>query len=167
MKTVRMLSAQVSALVLGFVLLAPSPAGAQHVRVFSGASYDFAVTAAPNEEVRVTILNPQPADPSAAGHGNVEFIWKIEVGEPADGVPGLTTVEPGEARTFALDPRACGQLLGGRTGLRRVVVSFDLRPELVDDVPQPPPAVTVEIVDLRTGETRTALLLPAVRQVRE
>ena len=165
MKTVRKISVQVSMLVLGFVLLAPAPAGAQHVRVFDGSGYDFAVTLAPNEEVRVTVVNPAPIDP-ARSHGNVEFEWKVEEGESADGIPGLTTVKPSEARTFVLNPWPSGQPISGRTDLRRVVVSFELRAEIVEDIPTPSSAVSVEIVDLKTGQARMGLLLPAVNPAR-
>ena len=162
--TARMISACVSTLVLGCGLLAPAPAHAQSGHVFTlTRHYDAAVTVSPNEMVHVTIVNPKP-DPAATVGGNVEFEWKVEEGESSEGELGFT-IEPGEARTFTLDPRAAGELLDGRSGLRRVVVSFALHAEVHEDVPAPVPSVAVELVNVRTGEARMALLLPAIQSV--
>jgi hypothetical protein len=159
-----MVSAYVSGLVLGFVLLAPAFARAQNGPVFRTTNFDFALTATPNETVYVTIVNPRP-DPAATAGGNIEFEWKVEEGESSVGEPGLTTIAPGEARTFRLDPRASGGPLDGGSGLRRVVVGFALRAEVRGDAPQPAPSATVELVDRRTGGARIGLLLPAIQAV--
>ena len=130
--TARDISACVSTLILGCVLVAPTPAHAQRGHVFTlTRHYDAAVTASPNEMVHVTIVNPKP-DPAAGVGGNVEFEWKVEEGESSEGELGFT-IEPGEARTFTLDPRAGGQPLDGRSGLRRVVEGAGLAWEAAEE----------------------------------
>jgi hypothetical protein len=152
--TARTITSFLAALVLASFAAAPTPAKTRLPLVMT-VSYNFSLLAAPNEAVYITVLNPA-ADRNGTSHGNVEFEWKVEEGESSDPEPGLTTIVPGEARSFMLDPRACGTPLDAGSGVRRMIVDFDLRLTHGEGVEATDPAVSVELVDRRTGAARVA-----------
>ena len=147
MKTFR----TISALALGFALLVPAPALAQHVRVFDGTTHAFVVPAAPNHEVRVTVHNPKLVAPIGEDEAQVDFYLKLH------GVDGdvTHTIDPGAAYTFVIDPRSTGHVVDERTGLRHVPVSFHVEVEVIEGRRTPEPAVTIELVNTRTREAHT------------
>lgn len=164
MTTVRTISACVFALVLWCGLLAQALAQGQNGPIFKTTNFDVPLLAAPNEAVYVTIHNPKP-DPAVGRGGNIEFEWKVEEGESSGGVPGLTTIAPGEARSFCLDPRTSGVLLDGAAGARRVIVGFALHVEEGEGLAPSDPSISVDLVDRRTGAARSAVI--RIKRIKE
>jgi hypothetical protein len=144
---------------LALVLIAPSAALGQHVRVFDGRSYALAVPAPANHEVRVTIVNPALAAPPDTSAAQVDYFLKLTTVD-GEATTAVRTIGPGEAYSFTLDPRAVGEVVEPRTGLRRVIVGFHVEAEVVEGRCAPQPAVTIELVNVRTREAQTVQSYP-------
>jgi hypothetical protein len=160
MKTLRSISSVAFALALGLAGFGPTPALAQHIRVFSG-SYNFTLSAAPDQDVRVTVLNPKFVAPAGDPVPLMPIYMDIQ-GVDAT-VQASPQIEPGAAYSFVIDPRTSGTVIDPRYGTRRVVVSFQIIGSGPDGATPPAPGVTVELVNRRTGESRIALIVPAVQ----
>ncbi len=160
MKTVRNVPLHALVLALALALFVPATVLAElqvELPPVYVTSYSVSAHASSDQRIEVTIVNPRPARAGVAG-GNIEFEWKVEEGESFPLEPGLTTIEPGEARTFTLDPRASTP--------RQVIVGFELRSRARARAAPPPVGVSVETVDLVTKERRLMLLVPAIQVVR-
>ena len=160
MKIVRSISAPALALVVGLALLAPVPAHAQRNGNLQVAQfyYGAVVPATDQQLIRVTIGNPYFAaptddDPEASGRYLLELRdLKGDVSE--------TTIGPGMAWKYVIDPRVDGILIDPRTGLRHVNVSFQVVAQVVDGQRAPQPSLTIEVVNARTGQVQSFLAFP-------
>lgn len=151
MKT-RMISASVLALVVGFAVLAPTAAFAQHVKVFDGHTAVY-LPAADSQLLRVTIGNPTVPD-STSDQRSQAFV--IEFDRPIDPV----VIKPGESFTYTLDPREVGVVVDGRPGQRHVSVGFQFKTEVVEGMTTPQPSLTIEVLNRRTGEVMSFYAFP-------
>jgi hypothetical protein len=151
---IRLLSAPLLALVVGLVMLAPTPAFGQHTRLIFGDDQGIFVPAADHQMIRVTIGNPHmPASP-AEPRSPQSFV--IQFDRPVDPV----TIGPGESFTYTLDPREVGVLVDPRTRLRHVRVSFRFQTEVLECQSAPRPAVTIEILNTSTGKVESFTAYP-------
>lgn len=157
MKCVRVISASVLALTVALALLAPAPAFGQHVKTFDGRGYAYLVPATATQLVRVTVANPHLLAPTDESEAQVDFFLKLQ---GVDGDISSQTIDPGAAYTFTLDPRSVGRLVDPRTGLRHVTVSFRVEVEVLEGRPALQPAVTIELVNSRTGEIMSFYAFP-------
>jgi hypothetical protein len=140
-----MISAPVLALVAGLAMLAPAPALGQHTRLIFGDDQGVFVPATDAQMIRVTIGNPGLPAATADSPPQPSFI--IEFDRPVDPV----TIAPGEAFSYTLDPREVGVVVDQRTLVRTVRVSFHFKVEVLEGQPAPRPALTIELLNRRTG----------------
>ena len=148
--SVRTISAFVLSAFLGLALLAPAPARAQDqgepIEVRSW-SYAASSTAGQGQLFRVTVLNPKliaaEGEPVPA---QVDYYLKVQ------GIDGEARIAPGEAHTFTIDPRVCGELIDPRTGARRVIVDLRVEARVPPDAPAAAPVATVDLVNAGTGK---------------
>jgi hypothetical protein len=148
MKTIRLFSVSMLALVLVFAPLAPASARAQSGKLFSGRVHTFVCPADTNHEVRTTISAPDSQFQADARAAVPSFYLRLH------GVDGDVThvIEPGASFTFTIDPRSAGHVVDERSGLRHVRVEFYLEVEVIDRQPTPQAAITIELVNKRTRE---------------
>jgi hypothetical protein len=146
---IRMISAPLLALVVGLALLVPAPAFGQHTRLIFGDDQGIYVPADDHQLIRVTIGNSHLPAPAADSRTVQSFY--IEFDRPVDSATQETTIEPDESFTYTLDPREVGVLVDPRTGLRHVRVSFRFKVEVLEGQPAPRPALTIEILNRKTG----------------
>ena len=144
------------ALVAALLVLAPAPALGQHTRLLVGTDHGIWVAATDQQLVRVTVGNPYLPDPTGAALPRDCELLELE-GVQGDVSQETRRLEPGGSYTYTIDPRADGVLVNPRTGLRHVRVSFRIASVPVDpsdpSSPAPRPAVMIEILNARTGET--------------
>jgi len=154
MNSRRLVPLSVLVLVTSILLSVPGDATAQQIRVFDNHHFAYLIPAAAGQEVRVTIVNPyrvDPNDPSATVPGFV-----VTFDRPVDPV----TIGPGAAYTYTIDPRTDGVPVGQRSTVRHVVVTFSTQVAIEAGPPSPQVAVTIEVVNTRTGEVASFLAFP-------
>ena len=154
MKT-RMISAHVLALVVGLAILAPASAFGQSGRLYVATDVGVFVPATGEQQVRVTIGNPNRPDP-AVDRQLHSFVVSFD--RPVDPV----TIGPGESFTYTLDPLEAGVLVDPNTGLRHVRVSGRITSVAVDpsDPSHPQPVLLIELLNRRTGKLESFLAHP-------
>jgi hypothetical protein len=159
---VRKISTFVLLSLFGLAVLAPATASAQgpgepmEVRRWS---YATSSTAGKDQLFRVTVLNPKliaaEGEPVPA---QVDYFLRLQ------GIDGEATIAPGEAYTFTIDPRLCGELIDPRTGARRVILDLRVEARVPFDAQLVPPVATVDLVNAGSGrvEATPKLFLHAV-----
>jgi hypothetical protein len=142
------------ALVLGLALVAPASAFGQNNLHQLGIA--AIVPASGDEQIRVTVGNP-----SGGGtiDGSGEAVVIVGAG-PGAGGHVRHTLEPGASYTYTLDPRVVGRSADSRWDLFHVPVSLRIEAESVDGRPAAQAAVTIEVVDARTGALRSVHVVP-------
>src|SRR5262245_52107528 len=153
MKKFRLISTHLLALVVGLAVLAPATAFGQGGRLYVATDVGVYVPATDQQIVRVTIGNPNR--PDSAINGNLQILDLTNVAiDPV-------TIEPGESFTYTLDPREVGVLVDPNTGLRHVRVSGRITAVVSDPSDSAPqPALTIEILNRRTGQVVSFLAFP-------
>ena len=141
-------------LAIALALLLPLPAFAQHTRLIFATDHGIYVSATDQQLVRVTIGNPRHADPTAGPRSSDGCVVTFD--RPVDPV----TIEPGDFSTYTLDPREVGAVVDARSGLRHVRVAFRLTCEVSEGEPMPTPAITIEVVNARTGRVESFQAFP-------
>ena len=158
MRIVRKLSAPAPALVLGLAMLVPAPAFGQsnnQGRLIVAVDNVRIVPATNDQQIRVTVGNPSSAAPTDTSDD-----FDIIVTAVGGNAHVKQTLDPGASYTYTLDPRTVGQLVDPEWGLFHVPVRFRIEAEAVEGRPAPQPAVTIEVVDARTGEVQSFLAFP-------
>ncbi len=144
---------QLSALALA--LLVPAAAfGQNNLHQLGIAVHNLAATG--DQLVRVTVGNPSGG---GAVDGSGEIVIVVGAGPGGTGHV-RSTLEPGASYTYTLDPRADGQLIDPRWDLYHVPVRVQFETEIVEDRPAPHPAVTIEILNARTGALQSFHVFP-------
>jgi len=140
------------ALAAGLAMLSPTPAAGQNTRLIFADDHGIFVPATDQQIVRVTIGNPQLPEP--AGDRQLQS-FLVVFDRPIDPV----TIGPGESFTYTIDPRAVG-LAPSRPGLRQVRVGFRFKVEVVEGQSDPRPALTIEVLNRRTGAVESVHAFP-------
>ena len=159
MKTLRSTSVCASALVLALALLVPAAASAQQGTARVGTGRLVLVATNTYQFVRVTVGNPALVSPTPDGEPRDTPPFYLRL-QGVDGDISSHTIDPGEAYTYTLDPRSVGRLVDPKTGLRHVPVHFEIVTDVVEGVPAPTPAVTIELVNVRTGAVESFHAFP-------
>jgi hypothetical protein len=145
-------AAMLLALVVGLAVLSPTPAVAQGGRLYLATDVGVYAPATDQQIVRVTIGNPYLPARTASDRQLQSFV--IEFDRPIDPV----TIGPGESFTYTLDPREVG--VDPRPGVRPVRVSFRVQTDFLEGQPAPRPALTIEVLNRRTGAIDSSFVFP-------
>lgn len=149
----RMLSAAVLALVVGLAVVAPAPAFSQGGVLYVATDAGVFVPASDLNQVRVNFGNSYPSTPTGDRHLQT-FVLEL------DGVDDPVKLGPGETYSYVLDPREVGVLVDERTGLRHVKVGYRYTVAVVEGMPTPRPALTIEILNRRSGAVESFHAFP-------
>ena len=149
---IRTISAPLLALVAGLAILAPAPAFGQSGRLYVATDVGVFVPATGEQQVRVTIGNPNRPDP-AVDRQLHSFV--VEFDRPVDPV----TIGPGESFTYTLDPLEAGVLVDPNTGLRHVRVSGRIT-AVASDPSDPNAVFLIELLNRKTGKLESFHAFP-------
>lgn len=151
---IRLISAPLLALVVGFALFASEPAIAQTGTVLLDSSSVIGVPATDQQLIRVTVGNPRRSSSGLDGNLQISDLTSVAV-DPV-------TIKPGESFMYTLDPRDVGVIVDPNSNLRHVRVGIGVSGMVVD--PSDPnslrPVILLEFLNRNTGKLESFRTFP-------